>query len=54
MTELKQHLARVRAGKPTVDPLAYSQDVYLRKMKQIGLTVTPAGKIVSAGGGSGK
>jgi hypothetical protein len=44
MTELKEYLARKRAGKPTVPPMNLPHAEYLRRMKELGLGVTKLGK----------
>jgi hypothetical protein len=44
MTELKDYLARTRAGKPAVPPLNMPHADYVKRMKQIGLAVDKFGK----------
>jgi phospholipid/cholesterol/gamma-HCH transport system substrate-binding protein len=44
MNELKDSLAREKAGKPYVDPLATTQENYLKQMKKLGLGVDKLGK----------
>jgi virulence factor Mce-like protein len=43
---IKDYLTRTAAGQPGVDPLAYSQPIYLKKMAKLGLKVLPDGKVV--------
>jgi phospholipid/cholesterol/gamma-HCH transport system substrate-binding protein len=44
MNELKDSLARQKAGKPYVDPLATTQENYLKQMKKLGLGIDKLGK----------
>src|SRR3954454_3318157 len=44
MNELKDSLARQKAGKPYVDPLATTQENYLKQMKKLDLGVDKLGK----------
>jgi hypothetical protein len=45
MAELRDYLARKRAGKPAVDPLATTQENYLRQMRKLGFAVDMNGKV---------
>ena len=54
MNELKDYFARKAAGKPVVDPLSLPQDLYLSRMRKLGLKVTSEGKVVAAGKGGTK
>jgi ABC-type transporter Mla subunit MlaD len=47
MNELADWMARKRAGKPAVDPLATTHDNYVLQMRKIGLRVLPTGKVVA-------
>ena len=49
MNELKAYLAHKRAGKPTVDPLIFTQKAYRQKMSKLGYTVTSTGKVLEKG-----
>ena len=44
MNELKDSLARQHAGKPFVDPLATTQDNYIKQMKKLGYGIDKTGK----------
>jgi phospholipid/cholesterol/gamma-HCH transport system substrate-binding protein len=44
MNELEDSLARQRAGKPYVDPLATTQENYIAQMKKLGLGIDKLGK----------
>jgi hypothetical protein len=44
MTELEDSLARKRAGKPYVDPLATTQENYILQMGKLGFGIDPDGK----------
>ncbi len=48
INEIKDFLVRQKRGQQTVDPLSVPRPVYLLKMKKLGLTVQPDGKVVSA------
>ncbi|GAC1325300.1 MAG: hypothetical protein NVSMB25_23650 [Thermoleophilaceae bacterium] len=45
LSELKTYLQRSKAHEPAVSPMGISQQTYVQRMKQIGLGVTPAGKV---------
>jgi hypothetical protein len=45
MAEIRDYLARKRAGKPFVDPLGTTRQNYVLQMKKIGLGVTKQGKV---------
>jgi hypothetical protein len=52
VNELKDYLARKRAGKPAVDPIATTHANYVLQMKKIGLRVTKQGKVLPMAGGA--
>jgi hypothetical protein len=45
---------RVRAGQPAVDPLTTPRPIYIKKMRKLGLVVTPKGNVVKAPAGAAK
>jgi hypothetical protein len=50
--EILGYMARVHAGQPAVDPTIYRGSVYLKRMKDLGLKVTPQGHITTRKAGT--
>ena len=46
VNEVMDALKRQKAGKPYVDPLQWPRQIYVQKMKKLGLKVLPSGKVV--------
>jgi hypothetical protein len=54
MNELTDWIARKRAGKPAVDPLATTHENYVLQMRKLGLGVTKQGKVYKLATGASK